>query len=159
MDLTEYGIADIVSGFGENDIMKLRFMHGESFVTYCGKGEYVIDTDKFPQLKGMSEEQVVQWLYNHQENVGVDSDYEDIDAEREGTVAYEIVPLDKNDEEQPTLYDYTSDASVDWDKIKGEEEYFRLRYNMDKKDEPFEKMMARMDKEYQEKISNGLYEI
>lgn len=51
MDLTEYGIVDIVNGFGENNIMKLRFMHGESYVTYCGKGEYVIDTDKFPELK------------------------------------------------------------------------------------------------------------
>lgn len=139
--------------------MKLRFMHGESYVTYCGKGEYVIDTDKFPQLRGMDEEQVVKWLYDHQEEVGINDEYEDVDAEREGATAYEVVPIDPENEEQPTLYAYTSDAGVEWDKIKGEEDYFRLRYNMEKRDEPFEVMMARMDKEYKEKIKNGFYEI
>lgn len=139
--------------------MKLRFMHGESYMTYCGKGEYVIDTDNFPQLQGMSEEQVVKWLYDHQEDVGINFDYDDPNAEKERARAYEVVPLDPEDEEQPTLYGCTSDSSVEWDKIKNEESYFRLRYNMDKKDEPFEEMMARMDREYQEKIGNGLYEI
>lgn len=139
--------------------MKLRFMHGESYVTYCGKGEYVIDTDNFPQLKGMDEEQVIKWLYDHQEEVGINNEYEDVDAEREGSTAYEVVPLDPENEEQPTLYAYTSDSSVEWDKIKNEEEYFRLRYNMNKKDEPFEVMMARVEEEYKEKIKNGLYEI
>lgn len=139
--------------------MKLRFMHGESFMTYCGKGEYVIDTDNFPQLEGMDEEQVVQWLYDHQEDVGINYDYDDPDAKREGARAYEVVPLDLEDEDPPTLYGCTSDASVEWDKIKGEEEYFRLRYNMETRNEPFEATMARIDKEHQEKINNGLYEI
>jgi len=159
MDLTEYGTVAILNGFGENKIMKLRFMHGESYITYCGKGEYVIDTDKFPELQGMDEEQVIQWLYDHQEEVGVNPDYEDSDAKREGCTAYEIIPLDPQDSEQARLYDYTSDASVEWDKIKGEEQYFRLRYNMATRDEPVDQMIARLDKEYQEKIKNGFYEI
>lgn len=104
--------------------MKLRFMHGESYVTYCGKGEYVIDTDNFPQLKEMDEEQVIKWLYDHQEDVGINNEYEDVAAKREESTAYEVVPLNSENDEQPTLYDYTSDASIRWDKIKGEEEYF-----------------------------------
>jgi hypothetical protein len=159
MGLTEYGIVDIVNGFGKNKIMKLRFMHGESFITYCGKGEYVIDTDNFPELKGMNEDQVIKWLYEHQEDVAINSEYEDVDAEREGVTAYEVVPLDPENEEMATLYDYTSDSSVEWDKIKNEEDYFRVRYNMATRDEPVDQMIARLDKEYQEKISNGLYEI
>ena len=117
--------------------MKLRFMHGESYVTYCGKGEYVIDTSKFPELDGKSEEEVVKWLYDNQERVAINSDYEDDDPDKhlynDYDKAYEVVPLDDSDSDSATLYDYTRDSSVVWDKIKHEEDYFRFMHNIDKR--------------------------
>ena len=130
--------------------MKLRFMHGQSYVTYCGMGEYVIDTSKFPELDGKNEDEVVQWLYEHQEDVGVNADYVDDDPNKHSVnqfdIAYEIVPLTE-DNENGTLHDYTSDASVIWDKIKNEEDYFNSLYDIDERKQSSEEMLARLRKE------------
>jgi len=143
--------------------MKLRFMHGESYVTYCGKGEYVIDTSKFPELDGKNEQEVVNWLYENQEIVGVNSDYIDDDPNKhvynDYDKAYEIVPLAEDDEESPSLYDYTRDSSVVWDKIKGEEDYFRFMYDIDKRKMSSEEIIKEIEKKNAERIINGEYNI
>jgi hypothetical protein len=143
--------------------MKLRFMHGESYVTYCGKGEYVIDTSKFPELDGKSEEEVVKWLYENQESVAVNTEYTDDDPNKHVynnyDVTYEIVPLEKGDAETATLYDYTSDSSVIWDKIKNEEDYFRFMYDIDKRKMSSEELLDEIKKNEEERIKNGLYNI
>jgi hypothetical protein len=138
-------------------------MHGESYVTYCGKGEYVIDTSKFPELDGKSEQEVVQWLYENQESVGVNSDYIDDDPNKHSyndyDKAYEIVPLEEDDDESPSLYDYTSDSSVVWDKIKNEEDYFRLLYDIDKRKMSSEEIIKEIEQKNAERIKNGEYNI
>ena len=143
--------------------MKLRFMHGESYVTFCGKGEYVIDTSKFPELDGKSEDEVVEWLYNNQESVAVNPDYIDDDPNKHSVNDYdkalEIVPLAEGDDETPRLYDYTSDSSVIWDKIKNEEDYFRALYDIDERKKSSEEILAQFKKEEEERNKNGQYNI
>lgn len=139
--------------------MKLRFMHGESYMTYCGKGEYIIDTNQFPELKGMDENQVLQWLYDHRADYGIDHELEDTDREESGFRAYHIVPLDQKNYDQGSLQGYMQDSSVEWDKIKDVREYFRLLKNMDKKEESVDDLIERINREHKEKILNGVYEI
>ena len=137
-------------------------MHGQSYVTYCGMGEYVIDTSKFPELDGKNADEVVKWLYEHQEEVGVNVDYVDDDPNKHSVnqfdVAYEIVPLTE-DNENATLLDYTSDASTMWDKIKNEEDYFRPLYDIDEQKKSSEEILEQFRKEEQERIKNGEYNI
>jgi hypothetical protein len=138
-------------------------MHGESYVTYCGKGEYVIDTSKFPELDDKSEEEVVKWLYDNQESVAINSAYEDDDPDKhvynDYDKAYEVVPLDDPNADSATLYDYTRDSSVVWDKIKHEEDYFRFMYDIDKRKMSSEELLAEMNKKEEERIKNGNYNI
>ena len=142
--------------------MKLRFMHGQSYVTYCGMGEYVIDTSKFPELDGKTEDEVVKWLYDNQESVAVNTDYVDDDPNKHSVnqfdVAYEIVPLTEHGE-NGTLQDYTSDASTMWDKIKNEEDYFRPLYDIDERKKSSEEILAQFKKEEEERNKNGQYNI
>lgn len=134
-------------------------MHGESYVTHCGKGEYIIDTDQFPELAGMNSEQVIKWLYDHQGDYGIDHDAEDPDEGSYDCRAFHIVSLDPDNDEQGSLEGYVRDSIVEWDKIKGSEEYFRVIKHMDRKEETMEEMIARFDREHKERIANGLYEI
>ena len=88
---------------------KIRVMHGESFVTYCGYGEYTLEVSDFPELEGMDGDDIADWLYDHSDEVCVDSeDYS------------KIVPYA---DDLCTLQDAMSDATLEWDKIKGEERY------------------------------------
>ena len=72
--------------------MKLRFAHMEKEETVFWKGEYVIDTSQFPELKDITDdEKLMKWLWKNYKKVAVNGDYEDPDAETRGITAYEIV--------------------------------------------------------------------
>jgi hypothetical protein len=140
--------------------MKLRFAHMEKEETVFWKGEYVIDTDKFPELKDIKDDaELMKWLWNNDKKVGVNGDYEDPDAERRGLAAYEVVPLDKNNKEQARLYDYVIDSSVIWEKNIDNDAYFEVSWYMDEAQETFEEMNARIDRELKEHAESGHYEI
>lgn len=101
--------------------MKIRVMYGESFVTYCGYEDYIVDLDKFPELQGKSEEEITKWLYDNSEKLSVDFTYEDNNPRGEMGKASEIIPYDP--EATVLLHDLGSNG-VTWDKIKNEEHYF-----------------------------------
>ena len=143
--------------------MKLRFAHMEKEETVFWKGEYVIDTSQFPELKDITDdEKLMKWLWKNYKKVAVNGDYEDPDAETRGITAYEIVPLDKNNKEQARLYDYVTDASVVWEKNINNEDYFEVSWYMDEEEpqgETVEEMMARIHREMKEHAEAGHYEI
>lgn len=100
--------------------MKIRVMYGESFVTHCGYEDYVVDLDKFPNLKGKSEKKITEWLYNNKNNLSV-VEYDDPAPRDKMGNANEIVPQNEGDE---TLADSLGYQGVMWDKITDEERYF-----------------------------------
>jgi hypothetical protein len=113
--------------------MKIRFTHMERSVIFYGRGDYVIDTSKFPELEGMSEDDVVNWVYENQEDLGVDFSYNDTKEGR--SKANEVVPLEEDNEELGLLSECVSDSSVDWEKFGDEEHYFEARYTMEEGEE------------------------
>ena len=52
-------------------------MYGESFVTYCGFDDYVIDLENFPELQGKTGEEIAKWAYENSNKLSVDEDYDD----------------------------------------------------------------------------------
>lgn len=100
--------------------MKLRLMYGESYVTICGYEDYVIDLDKFPNLKDKSHEEIEEWVYKNKNSLGV-ADYDDPNPRNEMGNASEIVPLKDSED---ILADTLGYNGVTWDKIKNEERYF-----------------------------------
>lgn len=127
--------------------MRLRFSYFESFMTYVGKGEYVVDTDKFPELSGLTEEQAIEWVFKNRSKLGVDYSYDDHDKRTHDITAYEVVPRNKEDKEQGRLVQSMIDLGMEWEKIVNEEDNFEFIRNMDEKQETYEEMMARMDRE------------
>lgn len=100
--------------------MKLRLMYGEYYETICGYEDYVIDLDKFPNLKDKSHEEIEQWVYENKNSLGV-ADYDDPNPRNEMGNASEIVPLKDSED---ILADTLGYNGVTWDKIKNEERYF-----------------------------------
>ena len=95
-------------------------MYGESYVTICGYEDYVIDLDKFPDLKDKSHEEIEEWVYKNKNSLGV-TDYDDPNPREEMGDASEIIPLQPGDDILSEVLGYNG---VQWDKIKNEERYF-----------------------------------
>ena len=113
--------------------MKLRLMYGESFVTYCGFDDYVIDLENFPELQGKTGEEIAKWAYENSNKLSVDEDYDD-NAPRPGQgSAYEIVPRDP---ELTSLTESFGYNGMKFNKIKDEKEYMLfIRKEKDEEDE------------------------
>lgn len=147
--------------------MKLRFMHGTNVVTDLGRGEYGIDTDDFPELSGMSAEQVVKWLYKNREKVGIDYTLFEEEPHSVGMDVLRVVPRKAQLGNQSGLHDSLSevirDAVVEWRQIKHEEEYFLLHYDIEeiqrRRSESLEETQARLEAKERERVATGLYEI
>ena len=113
--------------------MKLRLMYGESFVTYCGYDDYIIDLDKFSELNGKTEEEIAKWAYDNSDNLSVDYDYNDTNPRDGQGHAFEIVPYK---EELGSLTESFGVSGCNWDKIKHEEHYMLfIREEKDEEDE------------------------
>lgn len=110
--------------------MKLRLMYGESFVTYCGYEDYIIDLNKFPELAGKSGEEIASWAYENSNKLSADADYFDENPREKQGMAFEIVPYDA---ELGSLTDNFGESGVNFDKIKNEKNY--LLYIRKEKDE------------------------
>jgi len=113
--------------------MKIRLMYGESYVTYCGYEDYVMDLDKFPELKEKSREEIAKWVYDNSGELSVNDSYQDKNPREDQGNAYEIVPYDEN---LPVLLDGLGEGGCNWDKIKHEEHYMLfIREEKDEEDE------------------------
>ena len=113
--------------------MKMRLMYAESFVTYCGFDDYVIDLENFPELQGKTGEEIAKWAYENSNKLSVDEDYDD-NAPRPGQgSAYEIVP---RDHELTSLTESFGYNGMKFDKIKDEKEYMLfIRQEKDEENE------------------------
>jgi hypothetical protein len=108
-------------------------MYGESYVTYCGYEDYVMDLDKFPELKEKSREEIAKWVYDNAGELSVNYSYEDKKPREGQGNAYEIVPYDEN---SSLLLDGLGSDGCNWDKIKHEEHYMLfIREEKDEEDE------------------------
>ena len=97
-------------------------MYGESYVTYCGYDDYIIDLTKFPELTGKSGEEIANWAYDNSDKLSVDYDYDDSNPRDGQGQAFEIVPYDA---ELGSLTESFGANGCNWDKIKHEEHYLR----------------------------------
>lgn len=96
-------------------------MYGESFVTYCGYDDYIIDLDMFPNLKDKDINEITKWLYDNSEKLCVNEDYVDNNPRSEMGPAREIIPYNDID---ILLIDTLGANGVKWEKIKDEDRYF-----------------------------------
>lgn len=120
--------------------MKLNMM--ESFETFQNKGKVIIDINFFPQLKGKDSSAVADWVADNLNNLWIDGNSGEVfpsqtttkqEFIKENGLKSDISDEDLKDEgyegdyvreERVSLRDYFSDASVDFDKIVNEKQYF-----------------------------------
>jgi hypothetical protein len=100
--------------------MKMRLMYGESFVTYCGFDDYVVDLDNFPELQGKTGGEVSKWAFENSKNLSVDEDYSDSNPRQGQGPAMEIVPFDEG---LASLKESLGAKGMNFSKVKGEECY------------------------------------
>jgi TPR repeat protein len=102
----------------------------ESFVTYVNKGSVDIDLDYFPQLQGLTGDQLAEELASGE--YLVDTGLGEIRPKEPPEELKEMYTNEDGEIEYGTddfvaLWDYHREAEVDFDKIKDEKSYFYVR--------------------------------
>jgi hypothetical protein len=101
----------------------------ESYVTYENHGDLVLNFEFFPELEGKSDEVIQKWLEEFSSQLFVNVETLELRKDRKYVYSSEEIEQAKADNEELEqfedddvvgLWDYWSEAEVQWDKIKNE---------------------------------------
>lgn len=106
----------------------------ESFITYVNKGSVEIDLDYFPELQGLTNEELQEELKSGKYYVSpmnneimpkelpenISEEIKEEWSDGEGGTCYDS-------EDFVSLWDWHNESEVDFDKIKNEEHYFLVQ--------------------------------